>query len=97
MVADVVPNGLARPIRHRIQFHDVPADRFVDDINLDDADSGAGGGLLPAQAGDPAIEVAELVLQWQDFANSAAEIRIALPEFRTVDVGLFFNGQVRFE
>src|SRR5207245_10859616 len=54
MVADVVPNGFARPVGHRIEFHDVPADRFVDDIDFDDAAGGASGGLLAAQAGDAA-------------------------------------------
>ena len=55
VIPNVIPDGFARPVGHRIELHDVAPGGFVENIHLDDPDLGARVGLLPSQAGDPAI------------------------------------------
>ena len=63
-------------------------------VEFDDADFRAGVGLLAAEAGDPAIEVAKFALEGQDFADGAAEVRLALPEFGALCFFLLLNSEV---
>src|SRR5262249_9666411 len=46
MLAQVFPDRVTCPIRHRIQLHDVLPGSFVERIKLNDADGGTGIGLL---------------------------------------------------
>ena len=48
--------------------------------------------MLAAQASDPAVEFFQLVLEREDFACGAAEVGVAFPKFRAVNVGLFLTG-----
>src|SRR5882672_2390823 len=89
MIAEVLPDGFATPVGHRVELDDIAASGFVKGVNLEDADGGAGLGLLPAQAGDPAIQLGEFVAQRQNLSQRAAEVGVVLPEFRAVDVRLF--------
>src|SRR6266498_4843804 len=97
LVLDVFPDGFAGPMGHRVELDDVTASRLVKDVYLHDINVGPGVGLLPAQAGNPTIEIRKPVAQRQHFPDRAAQVGLAFPEFRAIDVRLFLHRQVRFE
>src|SRR5690606_32655411 len=57
---DVLPGVVSRPARERVHLHQRAAVLVL--VQLEDADVGAGRGLIPAQAGDPAVELGERAL-----------------------------------
>src|SRR3954466_510525 len=97
VLANVFPNRVAIPIGHRVQLHDLAPGGFIKQIDFNDANFTARGGLFAAQPGDPAIDVTQLILERQNFAHRAAEVRIALPKFGTMRLCLLLNGQIGME
>src|SRR5688572_9926261 len=93
----VGPNRFPAPIGHWVELDDIAPGRFVEGIDLQDADARASVGLLPAQSRYPTIQVRQLISEWQNFSNGAAEVGIGFPEFWPIDVSLFFNGQIGFQ
>src|SRR3954447_21698736 len=53
MVVQVLPDGFFAPIRHRVQFNDIPARGLVEGIYFQDSNGGAGVRLLAAQSRNP--------------------------------------------
>src|SRR6185295_16928501 len=47
--ANVFPNGIAVPICHRVQFHDLAAGGFIEKVDFNNADVAARSGLFATQ------------------------------------------------
>ncbi len=72
MLTDVVVDVLLRPLDDRVDLH-----HLAPGVPLDDLGIGPGVGLLPADAGDPGIVGLERLLERNDLAQVAAQVRVA--------------------
>ncbi len=53
--------------------------------------------MFAAEAGDPDVEVSEVVTKREHLAKSAAEVGVALPELGSVSLGLLFDREIGCE
>ncbi len=88
MLVDVLPHLLGTPVGEGVNFHQTKI--F---IPFDLAGACASSGLIPADAGDPRLQFAQLAPQRLDLPQIAALIRILLPERWTVNAFLLLRGE----
>src|SRR5687768_16806992 len=93
MFADVLPNLLAAPCRHRIDLHDIPVVEDIELVEFDHLRPFARFGLLPAQPGDPGGKLIEFLSKRDDFSLNAARIGVGFPKFRARLFGLLLRGE----
>jgi hypothetical protein len=83
----VLPDLLLAPESQRIDLHKVPARVPFDRLGV-----GSCGGLVAAYGGHPGPAALERLLQGLDFAQPAAEVRVARPQAFAVELFLRFGG-----
>ena len=86
---EVGPDLVAAPVDERVELPDVGV--VGTGGEREERRHGTFGALVAAHAGDPQIEVEELLAERVDLAEFAALLGIALPEFGAVLGGLLFD------
>ena len=89
VLLEVGPDLVATPVDEWVEFPDVGIIRACGE--REERRHGTLGTLVAAHAGDPEIEVVKFLAERVDFAEFAALLGIALPEFGAVLGGLLFD------
>jgi len=97
VIAEISPDGFAAPISHGVQFDDLAARGFIEHVHFENANCSRVSDCWRRKPVIQQLSSASLSRNGSTFRRVQQRSGLCFHSFRSIDVGLLLDREVRFE